>query len=300
MHDRMDIPPGLPDDIVARRVRATAMFQALRDRICTACEMIEDSLDSGPHSGLPPGRFERTDWKRAAAEGEDGGGGTMAVLRGRVFEKIGVNFSEVRGRFSETFARELPGTEADTAFWASGVSLVAHLRSPLIPAAHMNIRFITTDRWWFGGGGDLTPTTTPVNADTEHFHAAYQAACDTHGAELYPRYRDWCDRYFYLHHRGETRGVGGIFFDYLNSGNWEADSAFVRDVGEAYLQAHLPIVRERMHAAWSDADRAEQLRRRGRYVEFNLVYDRGTRFGLMTGGNPEAVLMSLPPIATWP
>jgi len=296
MHQRQDIPAGLPEDIESRKREAGTAFRELRDLLCSECEGIEDELEHGPHADLAPGRFERTRWSRGS---DDEGGGEISILRGRVFEKLGINFSEVHGRFSEQFAKEIPGTESDTRFWASGVSLVAHMRSPHVPTAHMNIRFIVTDRWWFGGGGDLTPV-RPDPEDTAVFHAAYKAACDSHDRSLYPAYTAWCDEYFYLPHRKEPRGVGGIFFDYRNSGDWEADFAFAIRVGRAHLHAHLPIVRSRMHRTWTPEDREEQLRRRGRYAEFNLAYDRGTRFGLMTGGNPEAVLMSLPPMAAWP
>ncbi len=299
MHRKEDIPPGLPAGIDRFKQRVVEEFTALRDRICQACEEVEDQPGCGRHADLPPGRFKRTDWKRPAGEETEAeaGGGTMSVMRGRVFEKIGVNISEVCGVFPETLAREMPG--ADPRFWASGVSLVAHMHSPRVPAAHMNIRFIVTDRWWFGGGGDLTPV-VPEPTDTEAFHAAYRKVCDAHGPDLYARYSQWCAEYFFLPHRNEERGVGGIFFDYRNTGDWEKDFAFTLETGHAYLDAHLPIVRQRMQETWSDEERAQQLRRRGRYAEFNLVYDRGTRFGLLTGGNPEAVLMSLPPLAAWP
>lgn len=300
MHHREDIPAGLPPDIDDRKRRTVAAFQQLRDNICARCESIEDSLVSGEHAELPPGRFVRTPWQRPGDRpDEDAGGGVMSIMRGRVFEKIGVNVSEVQGVFSETFAREIPGTRAGAGFWATGISLVAHMRSPHVPAVHLNVRHIVTDRWWFGGGGDLTPTVAE-DTDTRSFHEAYRAVCDRFGPDLYPRYRKWCDEYFWLPHRGESRGVGGIFFDYLNSGDWERDFDFACNVGRAHLNAHPPIVERRMHEPWTVEDRERQLRKRGRYVEFNLVYDRGTRFGLMTRGNPEAVLMSLPPAATWP
>ena len=299
MHEKANIPEGIPSGSNQLKRRAAEAFLRLRDEICERCEAIEESLAAGPHRDLPSGKFERAAWKRPAAEGEDAGGGTMSIMRGRVFEKIGVNVSEVYGTFPEAFAREIPGTGQDPTFWATGISLVAHMRSPRVPAAHMNVRHIMTDRWWFGGGGDLTPT-VPDPEDTETFHTAYRTACDAHGPEFYPRYRAWCDEYFYLPHRKESRGVGGIFFDYRNTGNWERDFRFSCDIGRAHLAAHLPIVEGRMEEPWTDDERAQQLRKRGRYAEFNLVYDRGTRFGLMTGGNPEAVLMSLPPLAAWP
>jgi coproporphyrinogen III oxidase len=277
-----------------RRERAADWFAALRDRICAAFEAIEDEY-AGPDAGaMPPGRFARSDWRR-----EGGGGGTMALMKGRVFEKVGVNISTVFGEFAPEFRGEIPGAAEDPRFWAGGISLVAHLRSPLVPAVHMNTRHVATRKAWFGGGADLTPIYPDEDAASA-FHAALAAACDGYEADAYARFKKWCDEYFYLPHRGEPRGAGGIFFDYIDSGDWERDFAFVRAVGEAFLGVYPTIVRQRMHRPWTPEQRRHQLVRRGRYVEFNLLYDRGTRFGLKTGGNVEAILMSLPPEAAWP
>jgi coproporphyrinogen III oxidase len=286
----------LPTD--DQKVRAVQWFTALRDRICAAFEQLEDDL-AGTHADLPPGRFARKEWKRRTEDSSDGGGGVMSVMHGRVFEKVGVNISTTHGAFSEEFRKQIPGAAEGGVFFATGISLVAHMRSPKVPATHMNTRMLATSKSWFGGGADLTPMVAN-EADTAQFHGALQAACDRHGADYYARFKKWCDEYFYLPHRGETRGVGGIFYDYLATGDWERDFAFTRDVGESFLGGYAPIVRAHMNEPWTEADRAHLLQRRGRYVEFNLLYDRGTTFGLKTGGNIEAILMSLPPLAAWP
>jgi coproporphyrinogen III oxidase len=298
---RAEGPSPLPDKptIAQRKSEASAWFESLRNRICAEFEKIEDEL-AGTHHDLAPGKFERKAWRRESGpNGEDCGGGIMAVMRGRVFEKVGVNVSTVFGEFSPEFRQQIPGAAQDPSFFATGVSLVAHMRSPKVPAVHMNTRFIVTTRAWFGGGADLTPM-VPNSQDTHAFHAALKAACDQHDAGYYPRFKEWCDEYFYLPHRQEARGVGGIFYDYLDSGEHARDFAFTRGVGEAFLEIYPRLVRAHMNEPWSAAEREHQLVRRGRYAEFNLVYDRGTKFGLMTGGNVEAILMSLPPEAKWP
>jgi coproporphyrinogen III oxidase len=283
----------------ALKPRARTWFETLRDRICAEFETIE--LEAGDPA-VPPGQFVRSAWSRPTEDGTEGGGGIMAVMRGRVFEKVGVNVSTVSGRFSAEFAPQIPGAEADPRFWASGISLVAHMRSPRVCAVHFNTRMLVTTRGWFGGGGDITPMfpeRPEAQADAAAFHAAFQAACDAYRLGAYEEYKAWCDRYFYLPHRQEARGLGGIFFDHLDSSDAEADFGFVRGVGEAFLTVFSALVRGRMHEAWTDEERAAQLVRRGRYVEFNLLYDRGTLFGLKTGGNTEAILMSLPPEVRW-
>ena len=280
----------------SRQEKAAAWFGNLRDAMCAAFEEIERDLRGTEHASLPPGRFERKTWERA-----EGGGGEMSIMRGRVFEKVGVNISTVHGVFSEDFRKQIPGAAETGAFWASGISLVAHMRSPLVPAVHMNTRHIVTSKAWFGGGADLTPmfVDSPETAqDKAVFHAALRHACDKHGADYYEKFSKWCDDYFYLKHRDEPRGVGGIFYDSLDA-DWEADFAFTQDVGRAFLDVYPRIVRDRMEQDWTPQQREHQLIRRGRYVEFNLLYDRGTTFGLKTGGHTEAILMSLPPEVKW-
>jgi coproporphyrinogen III oxidase len=285
---------------------AGAWFAELRDRICRAFEDLEDSFSDHPSlaTGSPAGRFERRSWQRGpdnGSRGDPGGGGVMSVMKGRLFEKVGVNISTVHGEFSPEFRQQIPGTGENGAFWASGISLVAHMRSPHVPAVHMNTRLIVTSKAWFGGGADLTPMFMENHAeDGSLFHDALRNACDLTDPGYYPRFRKWCDDYFYLPHRGEPRGLGGIFYDQLNSGAFAADFAFTQAVGRAFLDIYPKIVRRNMARTWSAEERRYQLIRRGRYVEFNLLYDRGTTFGLKTGGNTEAILMSLPPEVIWP
>ena len=269
-------------------------FESLRDRICAEFEAIETE-------GGSDARFDYLSWDRQDPDGSPGGGGVRGVMKGRVFEKVGVNISTVFGSFSEEFRKQIPGAGESGTFWASGISLVAHLRSPHVPAVHMNTRHIVTSQSWFGGGADLTPMFPEAHAeDAADFHAALKGACDRFDAGYYPRFKKWCDDYFHLPHRQEPRGLGGIFYDNLNTGDWEKDFGFTRAVGEAFLAIYPEIVRRHMSRDWTDEERRRQLVRRGRYVEFNLLYDRGTIFGLKTGGNTDAILMSLPPEVLWP
>lgn len=285
-----------------KKAAAADWFADLRDRLCAAFEALETDY-AGPLKNEPAGRFERKSWRRPTPDNSDGGGGTMAIMRGRVFEKVGINVSTVYGQFEPQFAKEIPGAQSDPTYWASGISLVAHMRSPRVPTVHFNTRHIVTQKSWFGGGSDLTPMIAAQrmsdHPNTRHFHAALKAMCDRHGADYYERFSKWCDEYFFIKHRQVTRGVGGIFYDYLDT-DWEKDFAFTRDVGLALLDIYPTIVGASMNESWTEAEKEEQLVWRGRYAEFNLVYDRGTKFGLMTGGNTEAILMSLPPVVHWP
>ena len=275
-----------------QRLETQKWFEVLRDQICSSFEKLEQNYE-GPKQSTPPGKFRRKKWHR-----EGGGGGEMSIMEGRLFEKVGVNISTVMGELSPEFSKQIPGAENNPKFWASGISLVAHMWSPHIPAVHMNTRHIATTRSWFGGGADLTPMIINTE-DKELFHTAFRSACNKHDDTYYARFKEWCDDYFYLKHRNEPRGVGGIFYDQL-ANNFEADFNFTKEVGSTFANIYPTIVKRHMNKAWTKKERQAQLIKRGRYVEFNLLYDRGTLFGLQTGGNVEAILMSLPPAVAWP
>ncbi|MEM1036461.1 MAG: oxygen-dependent coproporphyrinogen oxidase [Pseudomonadota bacterium] len=291
------------DIISQRKSKASAWFRELQTDIISRFEAIEDEARAPLYPGAP-GRFEKTDWTRGDGS-EDLGGGTMAVMKGKVFEKVGVHYSQVYGTFSEAFQAQIPGADQSNGrFWASGISLIAHMTNPRVPAVHMNTRMLMTSESWFGGGGDLTPVLDyqrePDFPDTVDFHTAMKAACDSYDESWYPRMKEQCDTYFHLAHRDEPRGTGGIFYDRHNTDDWDADFAFTQDVGKQFAEIYPKLVRRRMNEGWTEAEREEQLIRRGRYVEFNLLYDRGTTFGLKTGGNVASILSSMPPVVKWP
>ncbi|MGI4776311.1 MAG: oxygen-dependent coproporphyrinogen oxidase [Janthinobacterium lividum] len=281
----------LGEDMNDKKIRSADWFRTLRNDICNHFEKIEEEFAQPKSSSSA--KFERKIWTRAS-----GGGGEISLMRGKIFEKVGVNISTVHGEFAEEFSKNIPGTEENPNFFATGISIVAHMCSPLIPAVHFNTRYIETTKTWFGGGGDLTPMYID-DAEAQKFHAAFKNACDKHDLNFYPKFKKQCDEYFYLEHRKEPRGIGGIFYDYLNTGDFDNDLNFTQDVGKAFLAVYPEIVRSKAHHPWTQDQREHQLIKRGRYVEFNLLYDRGTTFGLKTGGNVEAIFMSLPPEVKW-
>lgn len=275
-----------------QREQAASWFQELRDQICESYEILEQEYSK--QNDLKPGKFERKVWRRAG-----GGGGQISIMRGNLFEKVGVNISTVHGEFTEEFRKKIPGADDNPEFYATGISLVSHMASPLVPAAHFNTRYIETTKSWFGGGGDLTPMFEDSD-EAQRFHKAFKETCDKHDTSYYDKFSKACDEYFYLKHRKEPRGIGGIFYDYLNNGNFNDDFEYTKDIGKTFKDIYPQLITAKMHLPWTSQQREQQLIKRGRYVEFNLLYDRGTTFGLQTGGNVEAILMSLPPEVRWP